>query len=107
MTNNKKVTKTELRRQLKYNVIKMLEDKGFTYDDEGSNITFFSDQVKGGNIVASQDYTIWYRPSSDYVSYFYNGYDEDKDADTENMFKHIEDEVNQMIDNFNHTNNLK
>ena len=100
MTNTKKVTKTELRRQLKYNVIKMMEDKGFWCDDEGSNITF-------GHDAYHTDYTFWYRPSSDYIS-FDNNFrnDDDLEPDVENLMKHIEDEVNQMIDNFNHTNNL-
>ena len=99
MTNVKKVTKTELRRQLKYNVIKFFEAKGFWCDDEGSNITF-------GHSDHGFNYTFWYRPSHTYVSYDYDGCQEDINYDFNIQCKGIEDDVNQMITNFCKTNNL-
>ena len=101
MTNTKKVTKTELRRQLKYNVIKMMEDKGFWCDDEGSNITF-------GHDAYHTDYTFWYRPSHNNIS-FDNNFrnDDDLEPDVEKLMKSIEDEVNQMISTYMSNNNLK
>ena len=99
MTQVKKITKTELRRQLKYNVIKMMEAKGFWCDDEGSNITF-------GHSDHGHDYTFWYRPSHSYIMYDYDGCQEDMDYDINIQCKGIEDDVNEMITNFCKTNNL-
>ena len=100
MTDVKKVTKTELRRQLKYNVINMMEAKGFWCDDEGSNITFGPDSY-------DSDYTFWYRPSHNEIMFDNNHRcDEDLEPDVEKLMNGIEDEVNQMITNFCKSNNL-
>ena len=100
MTDVKKVTKTELRRQLKYNVSNMMEAKGFWCYDEGSNITFGHDSY-------DSDYTFWYRPSHNEIMFDNNHRcDEDLEPDVEKLMNGIEDEVNQMITNFCKSNNL-
>ena len=94
------ITKTQLRRQLKYNVIKMMEDKGFWCDDEGSNITF-------GHDAYHTDYTFWYRPSHNSIMFDNNHRcDDELESDVEKLMTGIEDEVNQMITNFCKSNNL-
>ena len=101
MTDVKKVTKTELRRQLKYNVIAMMEAKGFWCDDEGSNITF-------GHDAYHTDYTFWYRPSHNSIMFDNNHRnDDDLEPDVEMLMNGIEDEVNEMIKSFMSNNNLK
>ena len=99
MTNVKKVTKTELRRQLKYNVINFLEAKGFWCDDEGSNITFGHDDY-------GRDYTIWFRPSHMNVSFFYDGITDEVDNGIHETCEKLETEINAMCEKFCKSNNL-